>query len=315
MFDVTRAMVAWLSAAVIAAPALVAQTRPPAPTAPAPAPAPAPSRADGQARHLIWRVSKDGRTVAYLVGAIHVLTKDSYPLPAAFDAAYKQSSVLVEELDLGAAPDGTDVAAMAAAAVLPEGQTLATLLDPPTYARVSAKAAGAGLPMLLLDRMKPWLVAVTLTVPDLQRAGFDPAHGLDRHFYERAKTDAKPVRGLETMAYQLDRLNGLSMPVQIEMLRAMLDDVDTQLKSVEDIIAGWRAGDVAALERLLLKEFREAPEVYQRLLVERNRNWAPAIGECQAAAPCFVVVGGAHLLGPDSVVALLQSAGFVVEQQ
>jgi uncharacterized protein YbaP (TraB family) len=169
--------------------------------------------------------------------------------------------------------------------------------------------------MLLLDRMKPWLVAVTLTVPDLQRAGFDPAQGLDRHFYQRAKGDAKPVRGLETMAYQLDRLNGLSMPVQIEMLRAMLDDIDTQLKSVEDIIAGWRTGDVEALERLLLKEFREAPEVYHRLLVERNRNWVPAIAECQATAPCMVVVGGAHLLGPDSVVVLLGRAGFTVEQQ
>jgi hypothetical protein len=105
------------------------------------------------------------------------------------------------------------------------------------------------------------------------------------------------------------------MPVQIEMLRAMLDDIDAQLKSVEAIIAGWQTGDVEALERLLLKEFKEAPEVYQRLLVERNRNWVPAIAECQPTAPCLVVVGGAHLLGPDSVVVLLGRAGFAVEQQ
>jgi uncharacterized protein YbaP (TraB family) len=105
------------------------------------------------------------------------------------------------------------------------------------------------------------------------------------------------------------------MPVQVEMLRATLDDVETQVKGVEEIVAGWRTGDLPTLERLLLKEFQDAPEVYQRLIVERNRNWAPIIAECQATAPCLVVVGGAHLLGPDSVVSLLAKAGFTVEQQ
>ncbi len=73
---------------------------------------------------------------------------------------------------------------------------------------------------------------------------------------------------------------------------------------------------MAALERLLLKEFREAPEVYQRLLVERNQAWAPKIAACATEpSPCLVVVGGAHLVGPDSVVALLRKAGFSVDQQ
>lgn len=295
--------------------ALVAPTVVVAQPAPASSAAAAARRGATAGKHVVWRVSKQGQTVAFLAGSVHVLSEREYPLPAIYDTIYAETRVLVEELDLGEAADVGTAMAMATGAILPEGQTLRTLLEASTYDRVAKKAAAAGLPMVLLDRMKPWLAAMTLTVPELQRAGFDPSRGLDRHFYERAKGDGRTVRGLETMTYQLDRLNGLSMPMQIEMLRAMLDDVDTQVAGVADIVRGWRTGDVAALERLLLKEFKDAPEVYERLLVERNRNWAPVIGECQATAPCLVVVGAAHLIGPDSVVALLRGAGFTVEQQ
>lgn len=280
----------------------------------APASAPALARSERQAKHLVWRVDKAGKTLAFLVGSVHVLTKESYPLPAVFDAAFNQTSTLVEEIDLGEAGDASALLATATQAIFTDGQTLRTVLDGATYARVEAKATAAGLPMMFLDRMKPWLVAVTLSVPDLQRAGFDPANGLDRYFYDRARAAARPVRGLETAAYQVERLNGLTMTVQVDMLRATLADVEAQVSAVKEIVDGWRTGDVETLERLLLQEFRAAPEVYQRLLVDRNRNWVPKLAECLPTAPCLVVVGAAHLLGSDGLVALLREAGFTLEQ-
>lgn len=266
--------------------------------------------------HFVWKVAKDTRTVAWLVGSVHVLTKDVYPLPPVFDRAFAESRTLVEEVDLGAASDPGAVLPLAAKAMMTDGRTLSALLDRETAALVEQKAAAAGLPMLVVDRMKPWLAAMTLAVPALQRAGYDPLLGLDRHFYDRAKAAARPVRGLETAASQLAALDTLPMPVQIDMLKAVLSDVDTQVGAVAEIVRAWQGGDVRVLERLLLDEFRESPEVYQRVLVDRNRAWVPQIAACAAeATPCFVVVGGAHLVGPDSVVAMLKQAGFSVEQQ
>lgn len=266
--------------------------------------------------HFVWKVSKDARTIAWLVGSVHVLTRDVYPLPAVFERAFAESRVLVEEVDLGASSDPAAILPVAAMAMLTDGRTLSSLLDRDTAALVAAKAADAGVPMLVVDRMKPWLAAMTLTLPALQRAGFDPALGLDRHFYDRARSTDRPVRGLETAASQLAMLDTLPMTVQIEMLKAVLSDVDTQVGAVAEIVAAWRAGDTRALETHLLDEFRASPEVYQRLLVDRNRAWLPHIAGCVSEpSPCLVVVGGAHLVGPDSVVAMLRQAGFSVEQQ
>jgi len=266
--------------------------------------------------HFVWKVAHETRTVAWLVGSVHVLTKDVYPLPPVFERAFAESRTLLEEVDLGAASDPGAVLPLAAKAMMTDGRTLSALLDRETAALVEQKAAAAGLPMLVVDRMKPWLAAMTLAVPALQRAGYDPSLGLDRHFYDRAKAAARPVRGLETAASQLAALDSLPMPVQIDMLKAVLSDIDTQVGAVAEIVRAWQGGDVRVLEHLLLDEFRESPQVYQRVLVDRNRAWVPQIAACASEAiPCLVVVGGAHLVGPDSVVAMLKQAGFSVEQQ
>ena len=123
-------------------------------------------------------------------------------------------------------------------------------------------------------------------------------------------------RALETVAYQFDRLDQMPAPVQEAMLRAVILDIDTKLSSVKTIADAWRHGDLATMERLSLGAMRDSPELYQRLLVERNRNWVAPVETCLTERKsCFVVVGAAHLVGPDSLVALLQQKGHTVRQR
>src|SRR5918992_5821569 len=56
-------------------------------------------QSSAQTRNFIWKASK-GPNVVYLVGSVHLLSKDYYPLSPALDAAFKECDLLVEELDL-----------------------------------------------------------------------------------------------------------------------------------------------------------------------------------------------------------------------
>lgn len=269
-----------------------------------------------QGKHFLWKVEAPGGAVAYLLGSLHVLTADSYPLPAAIEKAFAESNTLVEEVDLDEISDPMAMMGALAKAMLTDGQTLDKIIAPSTYADVKKRAEDVGLPMLALDRMKPWLVAVTLMAPTLQAAGFKPEFGVDRHFFDRATARGMKRQALETVAYQLDRFDAMPVPVQEALLKTTIADLDTQVNDVKQMVRAWSAGDAAAVEKLTLTSFKDSPELYKRLLVERNENWVPHVEKCLAGnAGCFIVVGAAHLVGRDGLPALLAKKGMKVTQQ
>jgi uncharacterized protein YbaP (TraB family) len=105
-------------------------------------------------------------------------------------------------------------------------------------------------------------------------------------------------------------------PLQEQLLRSALEDLDTQSKELATIVTAWQRGDAPLLERTLLSGFKQYPAAYQSLIVERNNNWMPQLEQCLAReTPCLVVVGAAHLVGSDGLLALLQKRGYRVEQQ
>jgi uncharacterized protein YbaP (TraB family) len=272
--------------------------------------------AQAPTKHFLWKVEAPGGATAYLLGSLHVLTADAYPLPAPIDKAFADSKTLVEEVDLDEMNDPLQMMSALSKAMLTGGQTLDQLISKETYAEVTKRAEAYGMPMMALQRMKPWLVAVTLMAPTLQSAGFKPELGIDRHFFDRAKEKGLKRQALETLAYQLDRFDQMPMKLQEELLKATIEDLDTQVAGVKDMVRAWSTGDLATIEKLTLTAFLESPELYQRLLLERNQNWVPHVERCLSEkAGCFVVVGAAHLVGKDGLPALLAKKGYTVTQQ
>ncbi len=272
--------------------------------------------AEAPSKHFLWAVRHADGPATYLVGSIHVLTPDYYPLPDAFEKAFGTSKVLIEEVDLDELTNPSIAMPLLSKALLTDGRTLDQIVSADTYQQVTARARKAGLPMMALQRMKPWMAALTLIAPALRDAGFNPELGVDRHFFDKAKKAGLERRGLETMAYQLDRFDRMPLKMQEEMLKAILADVDSQLGNVKAIADAWAKGDTTTIEAELLGAFVESRELYELLLVERNRSWVAPVEACLLQkTPCFVVVGAAHLVGPHSLVALLKQKGYQVEQQ
>ncbi len=268
-----------------------------------------------QARTFGWKVTGKGGVV-YLVGSIHLLSKDFYPLNPAIEAAYKDADLLVEEVDMAEMLDPAAQMGFLTRGMLPSATPLDKVISPSTYALVTKRAADLGLPVEPFKLLKPWLVALMLVQTEWQKAGFDPELGIDKHFYDQAKAEGKTTQGLETADYQISRLDDMTMEQQEHLLSESLKDLDAEKANMARLVESWRAGDVPGVERIVLSELKQEPLLYQRLLVERNRNWMPKI-EALFARPrhAIVVVGAAHLVGPDGLIAMLRAKGYTVEQQ
>ncbi|HEY7944169.1 MAG TPA: TraB/GumN family protein, partial [Casimicrobiaceae bacterium] len=94
-----------------------------------------------------------------------------------------------------------------------------------------------------------------------------------------------------------------------------LKELDTEKASVDKLAGAWKSGDAPMVEQIVLKDLKSDPVMYQRLLVERNRNWLPKIDALfSRRGHAFVVVGAAHLVGPDGLLQMLKTKGYAIEQ-
>ncbi len=265
-------------------------------------------------RAFMWKATGHGGAI-YLVGSVHLLTADYYPLNPSLETAFRDSDLLVEEVDLAEMLAPGSQLQILMRGMLPADQSLDTVLSPATFAQVSKRVTDLGMPIEPLKRFKPWMLSLTLLAQEWQKAGFDADLGLDKHFYDLAQGQQKPVQGLETPAYQIGRFDSMTYPEQDRMLASTLQGLDTEMSNARTLSDAWRAGDAATVERIVLKDLKQDPAMYQRLLVERNRNWLPKLDALFGRrGRAFVVVGAAHLVGPDGLLSALRARGFGVEQ-
>ena len=100
-----------------------------------------------QAKTFAWKATGKGGTI-YLVGSIHVMSPSFYPLNPALEAAFKDSDLLVEEVDMAEMLDPMAQMAMLTRGMLPSSQSLDKVLTPPRWRwsrrRPAISAAPAG---------------------------------------------------------------------------------------------------------------------------------------------------------------------------
>lgn len=262
----------------------------------------------------LWQI-RDADTRVWLLGSIHLLRESDYPLPAPIREAYGQADALVMELDMDDLDTAMVSAVMFARGTPPEGETLASLMGREDYARAREAAAAAGIDLDRMQGAEPWYAALTLTQMLLMRAGYDPRQGLDAHMAGLARRDGKPIAGLETFEEQIAFFDTLPVALQSDMLLEALAEIEDLEAGMGRTVEAWRRGDTAYLADELLEELRRYPDLYDRLVTERNRKWAPRIAALlEREGDYLVVVGALHLVGPDSVLALLAADGIAAEQ-
>lgn len=265
-------------------------------------------------KHTLWKV-KSSKGTTYVLGSVHLLKKESYPLPAALEKAFDETRKLVLEVDLDSVSDPATQQLMLSKGLDTSMKTLEQSLSPETYALARKEIEAIGLGLDQVRFFKPWMLGLTLTVMHLQKMGFDPNFGIDKHFFDKAKRAQREILSLETVEDQLDRLDGMSAKTQEAFLLQTLKDMHTVEKEFDDIFSAWRAGDTRTLESTLFDSFSDYPEAYEKLIKERNYNWLPQVESfLQQGGDYLVVVGASHLLGKDGLIELLRQKGHSPEQ-
>jgi uncharacterized protein YbaP (TraB family) len=276
-----------------------------APVPATPAAAPAPSKPP------IFRV-RGPRGTVYLVGSMHLLPADVYPLDPAVERAYAASGRVVFEARI----DSLQMRAqeIGARMMLPAGRTLQQTVSAQTYARLAQVLPAFGLKPEQVQGIKPNFLGLNLAALASMRAGYGAASGFDVVMTRRAKEDGKALGGLEAVDHQVALIDSIPPTGQEYLLRLGLIAPDSLIQQQRDMAAAWRTGDDAAMRRLTEPLAGDA-SVYRALVTARNQAWAPQV-EAMLRAPgtTMVVVGAGHLVARDNLVDLLRRDGFRVER-
>lgn len=273
----------------------------------------------------VWRVQGTGSLV-YLAATTHLVTSNQVPFPSSYYAAYRDSAEIYLEVD----EQNSNVSEFRltmqmtrwlgrnqAEFFYPKGQSLADELDPETLRRVQELY---GRDFKKIEHMRPVLLVFMAEAQDMGDQFLEDG-GVEDVFAARARIDKKRIRELDDNSVNevvLLALDEMIYEIQRELEKSGANAVVNEAlfgsrEPVEELY--WRHGDLRAAQEDLDEMRSQAPALYEKIGPERNRKWVPKIlTALKGGRNVMILAGVAHFPGPDGLIALLERAGFKVEQ-
>ncbi|KUP94079.1 TraB/GumN family protein [Tritonibacter horizontis] len=278
------------------------------------------------AKGLSWIATRGDRRL-HVIGTMHLNDPRHAPLVRHMTPAIEAADAMLVEVT------AADKAALEAKLgkrpeliFITDGPTLIDRLPPEDWAEIADLARAAGIPPFMAAKMRPWFLSMSLSIPNCARRIPNVSHGLDMQLLEVAAEHGVPTLSLEDPMEIFRTLDAAPLAEQVEELRSYLammrvgpDEFFTMLESYFD-------GEVEAFTRVQMKQFLAADlsiptaeraaqieALMGSLLYDRNRAWVPVI-ESAPGNLLVVAVGAAHLPGETGVLALLEAAGYTIEE-
>lgn len=276
---------------------------------------PAQVSSDTLPQALLWKVEgKNLSAPSYVFGTIHIIPREDFFLPVGFDDVFKKVDKVVFEIDMDEMSDMGSMMDMMGNLMMNNGMSLNKLLTPAEYAEVSAYFEKMGLPMFLLDKVKPMflsmLAEVNMSPDDMQS---DEIISYEMDLYNKANTDGLTVGGLETMAYQMSLFDSIPYKDQALMLLEAVRGVTASDDSFDEIVDLYKHQNIEGMVSMMDNEgggdFYGHADI---LLTNRNQNWIPLMAKKMEKGPVLFAVGAGHLGGQVGVIRLLRKEGYTV---
>lgn len=254
---------------------------------------------------LLYQVSRPGLATSYLLGTMH----SGDPAVLAIAERVEPQMRAVDRLVLEMALDADTQLLVSQGMMLPAGERLSSLVAEDVFQALTVVAREQGLPLALVERLKPWALAVTLSLPPRQE------NFLDEVIAQQARRIDKPLTGLESAAEQLSVFDAMPLPLQLNMLRLTLSSRSEFPQQWQALQAAYLTRDLDRLQALSMGQMAGMDDEIrrwfdERVLDARSRRMRTRLLPLLEGGACFVVVGALHLPGDDGLLAGLRKAGF-----
>ena len=268
----------------------------------------------GSGHPVLWTL-KDEDTTLYIMGTVHLLRPDLEWRTPDIDAAIAAADTVVFEADTTSPEAGRDLMKFfTTQGLFNDGTQLTNLLTEGEAAQLKAALAEVDLPLEAVQPMRPWYAAINLSVMQMTQEGFDPSAGVEMKIEADAKAHGAAFNYLETVDQQLGEFAGLDNCAQVEFLMQSAAAMKQGTESLDLLVDEWADGDTVGLAALLTSpDSFGSKEAYDALLKNRNARWAPMIAAMlDEPGTRLIAVGAGHLVGDESVIAMLRAEGYEV---
>jgi uncharacterized protein YbaP (TraB family) len=266
-------------------------------------------------KSFLWRVQSKTNRV-YVLGSLHFFKREVYPLNPQIEKAFDQSDFLVVEANINDIKK-VDIQKVIESAFYPADDTLEKHVSPKTYEWVRREMSGLAIAPELINKQRPWFLAMTVVSSEIMKLGLDPNLGIDKYFLTKAE-GKKKIFELESLDYQIGLLSTLSDKDQELFLLYTLKDLKVMEEESSKLIQAWISGDAKAVESLLARSISEderLSSIFEKIVYERNKTMASKIEDFLGTKETyFVIVGAGHLVGDHGILEILKGKGYLVEQ-
>lgn len=247
-----------------------------------------------------------GKSTFYILGSMHL--GKGFVLSDSVKKVIEGADEIVFEIDMKEMSDQQAAMKLLPYMKLPEGKTLEDIYSPEMVVNLKNKYKKAGVPWMLVESQKPMFGAMTAIGFAAVKEGLDTEAGTEFLVYDYSKKFSKPTSGFETMVYQISLFDSIDYDTQYQIAVSTLDQLDSLKGDLSKLLAAFQSGDANELEKYLKSIPGEGDDVFNRVfLLNRNRDWAQKIEKLAASGKKYlVVVGAAHLVGPDNLLELLK---------
>lgn len=243
-----------------------------------------------------------------MLGSMHVLPPQwAEAMEKFLGSLLEPVQLLIIEADLDAKPD-------VRITLLPEGESLSSIVGSDLYGRVLSLAQEFELPEESIQAVKPWWAAMLLGQHLLSGVGLAQP-GLDRIALDQANATNKEVLPLETFESAFAGLESVPLQEAAEFLKLTVDHRERVQADMEVMVRGWSMGDEGAFLHILEERLQLFPNMFKSLIVDRNRQWLEHLEDAlERKIPTLLVAGSLHFVGPDNLPDLLREREYTVHR-